>query len=514
MAAFVLSLIMLSPFGALANNSLSDIQGHWAKEPIQQWIEKGYVKGYQDGTFKPNASITRAEFMTLANQAIGAKEKKAISFSDVNENHWFHGEVAKAHAAGYITGYADGTMKPNNQVSRQEVAVMLAKMAQLDVTAGATVSLSFKDQLRIPSWSKVAIGKVVGKKFMNGYPDETFQPTKAITRAEAIATLNKLLAGAEEKPAVDPAVTYDQAGTYGPVTGTVTLEGPVTIGNAGITLQNTVVNGNLVIPSSVSKGEISLKNVTVKGKTIIEGIARVSLEGNFQALEMVSPQAQVNLTSGSIASLTVKEGAKGSKINLSAGTSVKEMTFDDSATVTGQGTIELATVNSAGVTFETEPAAKKGSAISAPAGGAAPGGVVVTMPTASSLSLAGASFSGSGTELEVSVPKNTSIKYLDVNMNMSVEAKVVSIQNNPTLSSLLPTTTARVNAGEQSLNLISMLGIPDPDGKGISASSISQLLNGKDTGNITISLQLTKLKENGELDTTASTTYNLIVRVN
>ncbi|MHB8156693.1 MAG: S-layer homology domain-containing protein [Desulfocucumaceae bacterium] len=108
----------------------SDISGHWAEKQIGEWVSKGLIKGYSDGTFNPDQGITRAEFMTLANKDFGFTGVSSAGFTDVRPSDWFAGEIARAKAAGYISGYQDGTIRPDNNVTRQEVAAMITKIVK------------------------------------------------------------------------------------------------------------------------------------------------------------------------------------------------------------------------------------------------------------------------------------------------------------------------------------------------------------------------------------------------
>lgn len=96
-----LVLIITLVFGSFAMPAfaqVSDIAGHWAEKQIKAWMEKGWASGYADGSFRPNNSVTRAEFMTLANRAFGFKETTEINYSDVISTAWYYGEIAKAKA--------------------------------------------------------------------------------------------------------------------------------------------------------------------------------------------------------------------------------------------------------------------------------------------------------------------------------------------------------------------------------------------------------------------------------
>ena len=101
---------------------------------------------------------------------------------------------------------------------------------------------------------------------MSGYPDGSFQPTKAIARAEALSVLDRAVG-----------TLYSRAGTYGPFQGTVVIEGNVTINTPGVTLQNTTITGNLYLTEGIGAGDVTLDGVTVQGITKIAGGGRDSI---------------------------------------------------------------------------------------------------------------------------------------------------------------------------------------------------------------------------------------------
>ncbi|WP_346042407.1 S-layer homology domain-containing protein, partial [Paraclostridium tenue] len=91
-SSMLLSSILITPIYVQANPKLklSDISTHWAKKEINQFISSGYVNGYEDGTFRPDNSITRAEFVKLVNKYFGFNNKEDIKFSDINTNDWYY----------------------------------------------------------------------------------------------------------------------------------------------------------------------------------------------------------------------------------------------------------------------------------------------------------------------------------------------------------------------------------------------------------------------------------------
>ena len=123
-------LIAMIPGTAFAGQA-SDISNHWAKAQIESMMDKGYFNGYQDGNFKPDQKITRAEFMAIINRAFNFTAKSEGSFADVTPGAWYADAVSQAKAAGYVSGYPDGSIRPDNTITRQEAAVIIAKIKQL-----------------------------------------------------------------------------------------------------------------------------------------------------------------------------------------------------------------------------------------------------------------------------------------------------------------------------------------------------------------------------------------------
>ena len=221
----------------------SDIAGHWAEAVITEWQEQGLIKGYEDGTFKPGNNITRAEFVTIMNNALGYEDAATLDFTDVAAGNWYYSAVAKAVAAGYVSGYEDGTFKPNNTITRAEAAVMIANAMGLGDRG--SVADDFTDAADIPGWAKGSIGAIVEAEYMSGYPDGSFGARKSITRAEAVSALNRVLIGGYSD---DMVIEEDDT-----------------------TVEGGVVAGDLIIDEKVGEGEVYLNDVEVMGDLIVNG---------------------------------------------------------------------------------------------------------------------------------------------------------------------------------------------------------------------------------------------------
>ncbi|WP_284693989.1 N-acetylmuramoyl-L-alanine amidase [Paraclostridium ghonii] len=168
--------------------SLIDIDGHWAKNQILDFVSKGYVAGYEDNTFRPENSITRAEFVKLVNKVFKFTETGSENFSDVNSSQWYYSDICIGLKAGYINGYEDGTFRPENPITREEACKTIAKVMNLRGDG----NLTFKDSNQISDWAKEYVDALSDNKIINGYEDNTFRPNNNMTRAETVTILSRV----------------------------------------------------------------------------------------------------------------------------------------------------------------------------------------------------------------------------------------------------------------------------------------------------------------------------------
>ena len=172
----------------IENKIPQDIKGHWAYDSIKQFIEKGYINGYEDKTFKPNNSITRAEFVRIVNKVFNFTEQGKENFKDIEIGAWYYADICIGVNAGYINGYEDGTFRPNEAITREEAASIISTITNLYGNS----NLKFVDDNKIASWAKSSVYALAEAKIMTGYEDNTFRPKNKITRAEAVATLSRI----------------------------------------------------------------------------------------------------------------------------------------------------------------------------------------------------------------------------------------------------------------------------------------------------------------------------------
>lgn len=412
----ILSMLLGSIIVANAENNstesqfdakYNDVKGHWAEKEIYSWIDEELVNGYENGTFKPDNAITRAEFITIVNRLFGFSNKTEIMFDDIASNDWFYNEFEKAIEAGYIYGYENGTIKPNDNISRQEAATIIFRILKLEQAHNPSDVDMYSDSDTISDWSRDAVAAIVERGYMKGYPDKTLKPLKTIKRAEAIMLLDRVTGA-----------IYNTAGTYGTEDVVDTINSNVTIASKDITLQNLIIEGDLYLTQAIGSGDVTLKNVTVNGDTLIRGggpnsitientklglttidsktdtrivvsgntmidevflnsgakLAQKNLTGNgikkavltsnipedskveldvdLKKIQINSQKVNVEILNSSIDEIEVGETSTETTININQKSSVKTIIANSTVNVEGKGKITKAIVNVNGVTFK------------------------------------------------------------------------------------------------------------------------------------------------------------------
>ena len=219
MPVLLLAFIMLMTSSGLAAVQFSDIQGHWAEAAIKKTAAEGIVKGYPDGTFKPDHNISRAEFATIIVQAFKLEKKEGKVFGDTG-SHWAKDYIATANAHGIVSGYDEQKFGPDGLITREEMALMIVKAAGLKVTAGG---IDASDSSQVAAWARDAVATAYASKVIVGMPDGSFQPQANATRAQSVLVLNRSLELAAEPidvpetetPAAPPETTGEVTGSSG-----------------------------------------------------------------------------------------------------------------------------------------------------------------------------------------------------------------------------------------------------------------------------------------------------------
>ena len=174
-----------APVGTPTPGTFNDINGHWSQNNIEELVALGVISGYPDGSFKPDGTITRAEFATLLVNAFKMSPQSGKIFADTT-GHWAKDYIATAAASGLVSGYDTNTFGPDDLITREQIAVMIVKALSLTMISEET---TFSDDSAVSGWAKDAVATAAANGLMTGYPDNTFQPLGSATRAEAVTVI-------------------------------------------------------------------------------------------------------------------------------------------------------------------------------------------------------------------------------------------------------------------------------------------------------------------------------------
>gem|GEM_PF-1846167 len=394
--SFYMNITVVSVAGV---DGFNDIDNHWAKDKISKWTEEGRISGYPDGSFKPDDNITKAEFITLINNLYGYDEADGVNFSDVGSEAWYANQTAIAKSNRYMQWYQNNQLEPDEAISREDVSVIVAEILASKSNDPDTVLSSFEDGTMVEETHQSQVAALIEKGYLTGYPDGTYKPQGAITRAEVINLLDKVLGR-----------TVTESGTVGNGSQVEVVDGNITVYKGDLTLTNVWIKGDLILTAEVADGDINLENVTIDGRIIVDGgdsqlhlkgssiseillvkksgksqvlsenstvnkvisKSNVLLEGDFKNSEVeIQSSGHVVELDGTFASVEMKESATleikgdtgiddlkvateaaGSNINTSSGTTIKEVTFDGPAIVKGSVFIAKVVLNTDGVLVE------------------------------------------------------------------------------------------------------------------------------------------------------------------
>lgn len=173
-------------------NYYSDIASNWAAEDINLLADLGVVTGKPDGTFRPDSQITRAEIVAILVRLYDLNSDDMVLFDDTKD-HWASGYISIAASLGYVNGFDAKHFGPDDQLTREQMAVMTARIAELQEDTSGGNPVPFTDKDRISSWALSAVTSVFQNGVISGYPDGTFRPLAKITRAEACHMIVNLI---------------------------------------------------------------------------------------------------------------------------------------------------------------------------------------------------------------------------------------------------------------------------------------------------------------------------------
>ena len=183
MIVTLILLLVTATWPAVRADSLPFIDvpaGKWYTNAVQYCYDNGYVGGYEDKSFRPNNKLTRAEMAVIMDKKLGLKDSVGNTFNDVIPGKWYTNPILHCVKAGVMSGYDQTTFGTKDVLTREQGAVILAKAFQVEKASGRTM---FSDDASISSWAVGSVKTMAEKGLISGMGENRFEPKTALTRA-------------------------------------------------------------------------------------------------------------------------------------------------------------------------------------------------------------------------------------------------------------------------------------------------------------------------------------------
>ncbi|MBR5614866.1 MAG: S-layer homology domain-containing protein [Clostridia bacterium] len=184
--AFIITIYCLVSASAYAFPDVDESTSQG--KAIVRMQKEGYIQGFEDGNFRPGATLTRAEFVTIVNKIYGFTVETENIFSDINTGDWFYNAVLCGVQAGYIQGHDDLTFRPDDKVTREQVCVMMNRILNVE---RIPYSQSITDE--VSDWARDSVEKLISNRFFILEEGGKFRATQPITRGEVCEALEKCI---------------------------------------------------------------------------------------------------------------------------------------------------------------------------------------------------------------------------------------------------------------------------------------------------------------------------------
>lgn len=301
--AVLLSLCLILAFIPVSAMAVEfdDAQGHWAEAAIDRWSDAGVVSGVGNNDFDPEGEMNRAQAASVFSELLQLTDEADISgFTDIPDNAWYAGHIAKCVAAGIMAGMSDTTMEPETTLSREMFFTMFAQA--MGIEREETSDVQFSDSGETSSWAVGYINALANRGFISGMGDGSVEPLSDINRASVMALMNQAI------------VTY------------AVEEGAQNVDGTGIVL---VLADNV----SITADEPITVVVANEGAT-------VSLAGATGGAEVIALENNVAVTDAPAGTtIAAKEGVTGTTANGQAVSPDSEITITAPSTGGGGGNV-------------------------------------------------------------------------------------------------------------------------------------------------------------------------------
>ncbi len=386
-----------------------DADAAFSDAAMDKLLNWGVVGGYPDGGLHPERSLTRAEFVAMVNRAYGYKELGNTPFIDVPPTAWYSDDINIGYNAKYFNGVSPRMAAPDRELTREQSMVLLARNMRMEPIEGEITE--FKDGREFSDWSRGYARAAKEAGIVGGYADGSFKPQNSITRGEMAVMLQRALGTLISKPGTHTLsdvygnVTVSSPNTVlkdSTIAGNLYITGGLSLGD--VTLENVRVLGSIIVAGggeSQSGESVILRNVqadsvvvdsiarqyvslaaegdTVIGEALLRSNAylqdrtrpnggflnitldspdqgaQFTLSGNLETVVNKTPASSLKIAMGTVGELTVDEEAAASKLELDINSTAAKLNLDTAAEVTGVGDVDKIFVNAPGSKVEMLP---------------------------------------------------------------------------------------------------------------------------------------------------------------
>ena len=335
-----LALVMaLSMFGAAGAVSFTDMEGHWAKESVTTWADRGIFAGQGNGLFNPEGTVTRAQAAQIFSQLLGLTETADISaFTDVAGDVWYAPAIAKCVQAGILSGVSATQMNPEGQVTREMIFSMFVRA--MGITEEKTLNKTWADADKISGWALGALGAMVNRGYVSGVGAGVLAPGNVINRASISALLSSSIAVYADKAGETVSKAADAKGLILVAAGDVTVTGAA---------------DTVVIAQGANGGKANVTGAAVQELTVSAVGAEVRIKDSQASKVLVTGKNSRVIFEGSKADAVTVSG-QGVVVSVDEGSTVENVTVAQSGTdavIMGGGTVKNVTTSGNGTAVGT-----------------------------------------------------------------------------------------------------------------------------------------------------------------
>lgn len=208
---------LIAPAPSFAQSSFYDVSSnYWAAPFIKELAQRGVIAGFPDGSFRPDAPVTRSQFAAMIRKAFNKRqERQPINFVDVSSNYWAYSAIQEAYSTGFLSGYPGRVFRPTQNIPREQVLVSLSN--GLDYVASGNVQSTlgyYNDAYNISNYARAPIAAATEKRMVVNYPNTKFlSPKGTATRADVAAYIYQALVSSNQANAINSIYIVDIGGT-------------------------------------------------------------------------------------------------------------------------------------------------------------------------------------------------------------------------------------------------------------------------------------------------------------